>query len=62
MDPINPNFITNIDVSNLELEAKFYNQQSILSQIISDTKTTFHQMNLHYSNWLSIRLSSTIDT
>lgn len=62
MDPTNPNFITNIDVSNLELEAKFYNQQSILSQIISDTKTTFHQMNLHYSNWLSIRLSSTIDT
>lgn len=62
MDPTNPNFITNIDVSNLELEAKFYNQQSILSQLISDTKTTFHQMNLHYSNWLSIRLSSTIDT
>lgn len=62
MDPTNPNFITNIDVSNLELEAKFYNQQSILLQIISDTKTTFHQMNLHYSNWLSIRLSSTIDT
>lgn len=62
MDPTNPNFITNIDVSNLELEAKFYNQQSILSQLISDTKTTFHQMNLHCSNWLSIRLSSTIDT
>lgn len=62
MDPTNPNFITNIDVSNLELEVKFYNQQSILLQIISDTKTTFHQMNLHYSNWLSIRLSSTIDT
>lgn len=62
MDPTNPNFITNIDVSNLELEAKFYNQQSILLQLISDTKTTFHQMNLHYSNWLSIRLSSTIDT
>lgn len=62
MDPTNPNFITNIDVSNLELEAKFYNQQSILSQLISDTKTTFHQMSLHYSNWLSIRLSSTIDT
>lgn len=62
MDPTNLNFITNIDVSNLELEAKFYNQQSILSQIISNTKTTFHQMNLHYSNWLSIRLSSTIDT
>lgn len=62
MNPTNPNFITNIDVSNLELEAKFYNQQSILSQLISDTKTTFHQMNLHYSNWLSIRLSSTIDT
>lgn len=62
MDPTNPNFITNIDVSNLELEAKFYNQQSILWQLISDTKTTFHQMNLHYSNWLSIRLSSTIDT
>lgn len=50
MDPTNPNFITNIDVSNLELEAKFYNQQSILLQLISDTKTTFHQMNLHYSN------------
>lgn len=62
MNPTNPNFITNIDVSNLELEAKFYNQQSILSQLISDTKTTFHQMSLHYSNWLSIRLSSTIDT
>lgn len=62
MDPTNPNFITNIDVSNLELEVKFYNQQSILLQLISDTKTTFHQMNLHYSNWLSIRLSSTIDT
>lgn len=62
MNPTNPNFITNIDVSNLELEAKFYNQQSILLQLISDTKTTFHQMNLHYSNWLSIRLSSTIDT
>lgn len=62
MNPTNPNFITNIDVSNLEWEAKFYNQQSILSQLISDTKTTFHQMNLHYSNWLSIRLSSTIDT
>lgn len=62
MDPTNPNFITNIDVSNLELEAKFYNQQSILLQLISDTKTTIHQMNLHYSNWLSIRLSSTIDT